>query len=72
LDLAAVADALGRPAVVDRDGRVAAIALPSEERLRGLTEQQAPPFTLPDLDGAAHSLAEWRGQKKLLVAFSTW
>jgi hypothetical protein len=72
LDIAAVANALGRPAVVDGVAGVAAIALPSEDRRRALTEQQAPPFTLPDLDGAPHSLEEWRGRKKLLVAFSTW
>ena len=29
-------------------------------------------FTLPDLDGGEHSLEEWRGKKKLLVAFATW
>jgi hypothetical protein len=72
LDVAAVAGALGRPAVVDGNAGVAAIALPSEERRRALTEQHAPPFTLPDLDGSAHFLEEWRGRKKLLVAFSTW
>jgi hypothetical protein len=72
LDLAAVADALGRPIVVDVDAMVAAVALSSEERRRALREHQAPPFTLPDLDGNLHSLEEWRGRKKLLIAFSTW
>jgi hypothetical protein len=72
LDLAAVADALGRPIEIDTDTRVAAMALPSEERRRGLREHVAPPFTLPDLDGRMHSLEEWRGRKKLLIAFSSW
>jgi len=72
LDLSAVAGALGRPFVVDADARVAAMALPSEERRRALRDHVAPPFTLPDLDGRPHSLAEWRGRKKLLFAFSTW
>lgn len=72
LDLAAVADALGRAIVVDPDVRVAALALPSEERRRALQDHVAPPFTLPDLDGNLHSLEEWRDRKKLLFAFSTW
>jgi len=72
LDLSAVASALGRPFVVDADARVAAMALPSEERHRALRDHVAPPFTLPDLDGNPHSLEEWRDRKKLLFAFSTW
>lgn len=72
LDLSAVAEALGRRIVIDTDERVAALALPSEERRRALADHVAPPFTLPDLDGTLHSLEEWRGRKKLLIAFSSW
>jgi len=72
LDVAAVAAALGRIAVVDPAAEVAAIALPGEGRRRGLDEQQAPSFTLDDLDGHAHSLEEFRGRKKLLFAFASW
>jgi hypothetical protein len=72
LDVTAVAAALGRQAVVDTNAGVAAIALPAEERRRALTEQHAPDFTLSDLDGTPHSLDEWRGRKKLLLAFSSW
>jgi hypothetical protein len=72
IDVAAVATALHRPVVVDENAQVMAIALPSEERRRALTEQHAPAFTLSDLDGAPRSLAEWKGRKRLLVAFSTW
>ena len=72
IDVAAVAEALGRPIVVDTDAAVAAMALPSEERSRALRDHHAPPFTLPDLDGRLHSLDEWHGRKKLLIAFSTW
>ena len=28
--------------------------------------------TLPDLDGNPHELSEWRGQKRMLHAFSSW
>jgi hypothetical protein len=72
LDVAAVANALHRPSVVDAGASVAAIALPSEERHRALDEQHAPAFTLSDLDGTLHSLEEWSDRKKLLIAFSTW
>jgi hypothetical protein len=72
IDIAAVATALHRPSAVDAEQGVVAIALPSEERRRALSEHQAPDFTLPDLDGVAHSLEEWRGRKKVLIAFSSW
>ena len=72
VDLDAAADALGRPVVVDAGAGVVALALPAEERRRALDARTAPPFSLPDLDGMVHHLGEWRGRKKLLVAFSTW
>jgi hypothetical protein len=72
LDLAAVAAALGRPVVVDAAGGMAAVALPAEQRRQALESLQAPPFSLSDLDGVTRSLSEWRGDKKLLVAFASW
>jgi hypothetical protein len=72
VDVGAVATALGRPSVVDADARIAAIALPKEGRRAALHEHHAPAFTLPDLDGMEHDLDEWRGTKKLLVAFASW
>jgi hypothetical protein len=72
LDIAAVAGALGRLAVVDPAAGIAAIALPKESRRQALREHHAAPFRLPDLDGVEHGLEEWRGTKKLLVAFATW
>jgi hypothetical protein len=72
LDLSAVAAALSRPAVVDAKAGIAAIALAAERRQGAVDRLQAPTFCLPDLDGAIHSLDEWRGSKKLLVAFASW
>jgi hypothetical protein len=72
LDVAAVAAALHRRTVVDTDAGIVAIALPNEERRRALNDHHAPGFTLPDLDGTAHSLEEWGGRKKLLFAFASW
>jgi hypothetical protein len=72
VDLAAAGAAVGRASVVDPDLRVAAIALDAEARRRALDELVAPSFTLPDLEGVPRSLDEWRGLKKLLVAFASW
>jgi hypothetical protein len=72
LDLAAVAGALGRPMVLDTDARLAAVALPAEQRRDALDDLVAPSFTLPDLDGRLHQSGEWHGRKKLLVAFASW
>ena len=72
LDVGAVAAALHRPFVIDAAAGLAAMALPGEGRRRALADQQAPTFTLNDLDCNAHSLEEWRDRKKLLMAFSSW
>jgi hypothetical protein len=72
LDVAAVAEALGRPAIVDAPAGIAAVALPAERRQQALDGLRAPSFTLSDLDGEPHQLREWRGNKKLLVAFASW
>ena len=72
LDVAAVAGALGRLTAADAGAGLVAVALPAEQRRQALDSLQAPAFTLPDLDGGAHGLEEWRGTKKLLVAFASW
>ncbi|HEX4493128.1 MAG TPA: hypothetical protein VH914_18140 [Acidimicrobiia bacterium] len=72
LDLAAVADALGRPAVVDASAGLAAIALDAETRSDALRARRVPDFRLRDLDGVEHDFAQWHGKKRLLVAFASW
>jgi hypothetical protein len=72
VDLAAVAAALGRAAVVDAFGGIAAVAMDAEGRRQALESLRAPTFVLDDLDGHPHRLEEWRGRKKLLVAFASW
>ncbi len=72
IDLAAVADALGRPVVIDSDAGIAAMGLTGEARRRALEGLEAPEFALPDLDGGRHALEEWHGKKKLLVTFASW
>ncbi len=72
IDVGAVAGVLQRPFVLDAGAAIGAMALPSEGRRRALADQQAPSFTLHDLDGNSHSLDEWGDRKKLLMAFSSW
>ena len=72
LDLAAVAEHLDRPAAIDTEAGLVAIGAVRSERRSALFEGRAPDFTLPDLDGTFHSLADHRSKKKLLVAFSSW
>ena len=72
LDLVAVASALGRLTVVDLAAGIAAVSRSGDQRRQALADLHAPDFSLRDLDGQVHSLAEWRGQKKLLVTFASW
>jgi hypothetical protein len=72
LDVGAVADALGRPAVVDAPAGLAAIAHATESRADALRTRHVPDFRLRDLDGVDHDFAQWRGRKRLLVAFASW
>jgi hypothetical protein len=72
VDLVAAAAALARPTVVDTDLGVVAVALDRERRATALQSLVAPDVTLHDLDGVPHALSQWRGQKRLLHAFSSW
>jgi hypothetical protein len=72
LDVAAVAAALRRPLAFEPDAAMAVLGDPADERAEQLTTLEAPPFTIPDLDGNPVSLAEYRGRKRLLLAWASW
>jgi hypothetical protein len=72
VDLTVFGALVRRPAVVDADEAVAAFGIPADERAAPLTSLHAPPFTLASLDGEDVALADFRGRKKLLIAFASW
>ena len=72
VDLRVVASLLDRPVAVDAEAGITAIGAERAGRRAALNDLRAPDFTLPDLDGTFHSLADHRSKKRLLVAFSSW
>lgn len=72
LDLAEVAAVLDRPLALDVAEGAAYLGASARERADTLKSLIAPDFTLPDLAGRAHSLAEHRGKKVLLVVWASW
>jgi hypothetical protein len=72
IDLAGLARALDRPLAIDTEEGAAFLGASARERSQALAAQQAPDFSLPDLDGRLHTLREHRGKKILLVAWASW
>ena len=72
IDLAGLAAAMDRALAVDLDEKAAFLGGSARERAQTLGSQFAPDFSLPDLAGRMHSLAEARGKKVLLVAWASW
>jgi hypothetical protein len=72
VDLRAVAALIDRPIASDEEAGLVALGATRARRRGALDDLRAPDFTLPDLDGTFHSLADHRSKKKLLVAFSSW
>jgi len=72
VDLVAAARLTGSEVLIDHDAPAIAISLPAPIRHQTLVGRQAAEFTLPDLNGDSHSLSEFAGKRRLLVAFATW
>ena len=58
--------------VVDQKNSVWYFGAREAEQNSYLSSLEAPNFTLPDLDGKLHSLADFRGRKVLLVTWASW
>ncbi|MBT5773929.1 MAG: redoxin domain-containing protein [Dehalococcoidia bacterium] len=72
IDIAALAELIGRPAAIDTAEGAAYLGVPARERAQPLAFLSAPDFTLPDLAGTPHSLSDYRGKKVLLAAYASW
>ena len=58
--------------VVDQKNGVWYFGAREAEQNSYLSSLEAPNFTLPDLNGKLHSLADFRGRKVLLVTWASW
>ncbi|MGZ0230140.1 MAG: hypothetical protein ACKVKO_09330 [Acidimicrobiales bacterium] len=72
IDLVATMTAFGRPVLSAIDDAVVALGQRSEVRYDAVVGGKAAPFSLRDLDGKMHQLADHAGKKKLLIAFASW
>ncbi|MGW0763922.1 redoxin domain-containing protein [Streptomyces sp. NPDC002676] len=72
LDVTAFAELLGRPVAIEPDAGVMALGASAADRSAALVGDQAPDFTLPDVNGVEHSLGELRGRKVALVFWASW
>ena len=71
-NLSAFAKLIRQPVVVDQKNGVWYFGARDAEQNGYLASLEAPNFTLPDLDGKLHSLADFRGKKVLLVTWASW
>lgn len=62
-----------RHAVLNNEsGSVWLLAEAAQEQRETLESLQAPDFVLPDLEGAQHSLSDFRGKKVFLATWASW
>jgi hypothetical protein len=70
LDARTIAERLGMPLIHDADAQV--WCLGPEVRGHALTSAKAPELELPDWAGKEFRLSSLRGQKVLIVTWSSW
>ena len=71
-NLSAFAKLIKQPIVADQKNGVWYFGARASEQNGYLASLEAPNFTLPDLNGKLHSLADFRGKKVLLVTWASW
>jgi hypothetical protein len=71
-NLTAFAALVKQPVARDQKNGVWYFGKREDERGTHLASLKAPDFTLPDLNGKMHSLADYRGKKVLLITWASW
>jgi len=71
-NLTAFAALVKQPVAHDEKNGVWYFGKREDERGTYLASREAPNFTLPDINGKMHSLADYRGKKVLLVTWASW
>ena len=71
-NLSEFARLIKQPFATDQKNGVWYFGARASEQTGYLTSLKAPDFTLPDLNGKLHSLADFRGKKVLLVTWASW
>jgi AhpC/TSA family protein len=71
-NVAELARLLGQPVVHEDVHGVWSFGESASDRGNAMRSLQAPDFTLPDLDGRPHALADYRGKKVFLVFWASW
>lgn len=72
LDVAGFARLIDQPFAYEESADVWSFAPSLSERRDALSDLQAPDFSLPDIEGRAHALAEQRGKKVALTLWASW
>jgi len=71
-NLSAFATLVKQPATRDEKNSTWFFGKREDERGSYLASLEAPNFTLPDINGKMHSLADYRGKKVLLITWASW
>ena len=71
-NLSAFAALVKQPATRDEKNSTWFFGKREDERGSYLASLEAPTFTLPDINGKMHSLADYRGKKVLLITWASW
>ena len=72
INLAAFWRRMNKPLARSRSGDAWSFGEGAGNRAESLQSLQAPDFSLPDIDGKAHHLSDYRGKKVFLVSFASW
>ena len=72
VNVAALARLLEQPVLRDDAHGVWCVSDAAPARRAATQSLQAPDFTLPDLEGRLHALADYRGKKVFLVSWASW